>query len=516
MKSLLTQIGKFFAIVLYWGVTFGMGYLFYDDYLTEHKWTSLCYVAAFISAGIAAHGFLLKWIYQIEIEHFALRHKNSYPKIENAVSAISIVFAGLFIISFVAGLFGPFILTCGIGILVIMHATWEYWVAVFALLAISLLLRIPRNSVLLNTLAKISYRLSLFSFIAVIIYNEVLIFKVLSGNSPALEDNLIAGGIILLIAFAGVSYLLYKSSKKGIFSFASMRYVLFLRSFKDDNACRLTYSFLKKSINIPIKLIGNPSERDTWFNNEDSDEDLDTEMEKDMHWLPSRNWKFFLRFYIARAKAIVMFAGESDGLIWEVLENTKRLNKCVISFTSNKELKNFQTRLQELNNPKLKPLIYAITKFMRLNRFSDAFVIHKDKLYWGEVGVLTNQVLKNDFKEAIHVIDLSSNSASTKQSVWKSISNKVFRFFHILNFINTFESIQNVTIATTLKVLAGIVAVTFYLGTIAFAVALLLSPILVWTAPEFASQGTVEKIFETIFFVNIGVYLLKELLSKDK
>ena len=80
----------------------------------------------------------------------------------------------------------------------------------------------------------------------------------------------------------------------------------------------------------------------------------------------------------------------------------------------------------------------------------------------------------------------------------------------------SFESIQNVTIATTLKVLAGIVAATFYLGTIAFAVALLLSPILVWTAPEFASQGTVEKIFETIFFVNIGVYLLKELCSKDK
>ena len=169
-----------------------------------------------------------------------------------------------------------------------------------------------------------------------------------------------------------------------------------------------------------------------------------------------------------------------------------------------------------MNNPKLKPLIYAITKFMLLNRFSNAFVIHKDKLYWGDVGVLTNHVLKNDFKEAIHVIDLSSNSASTKQSVWKSISNKVFRFFHILNFINTFESIQNVTIATTLKVLAGIVAVTFYLGTIALAVALLLSPILVWTAPEFASQGTVEKIFETIFFVNIGVYLLKELFSKDK
>ena len=140
-----------------------------------------------------------------------------------------------------------------------------------------------------------------------------------------------------------------------------------------------------------------------------------------MHWLPSRHWKFFLRFYIARAKAIVMLAGSSDGLIWEVLENTKCLKKCVIHYTSVKELENFKTKLQELNHVALQPMIYAITRILSQNCNANAFVIQNDKAYLGNVAQLTKLVIKGDDKACYGIIDLCSISAAPKPSWWTAI-----------------------------------------------------------------------------------------------
>ena len=506
-KVALVQIGKCLAVILYWGIAIGMSYLFYDEYLTEHRWTSLCFLVTFLSVGFGLHGLFLNWIYKVEIQAFAIRHQRLYPIIETVVIWGSGILIGISVLSLLAGVLGPFILLCGAGMIIVIRSTWVYWVIVLSILVCSVVLRIPRKYLLLKTLAKITYRISLLGFLALIVYCEILIFKALFRDDLVGEDTIIAGAVFLLFVFGVISYLVYRSCVKGILSFASMRYVLLLRAFKDDDICKTIYLSLKDATRIPIKLIGNPSENDTWFKVESTDGFA----EIDRHWLPSDNWKYFLRFYIARAKAIVMLAGSTEGLIWEALANVRHLNKCVICYTSTLELENFKTKLQTLQNPDIHPLIYVIDKILKLNSGYNAFVLQGNKVYVDNVDVLTSQLLKNNLGTVNHIIELDPDNVDSEQSLWRRILDRVYSSLHILNVINTFESVQNTFIRGMLSSIGAIVAIAFYLGSIAVGILLLAGPIFIWFAPEFDNYGVGMKIFGSIFFITFGRYILKSL-----
>lgn len=512
MKAFLVQISKCLAIILYWGLVAGISYLFYHEYLIEHKWTNICYMVAFLSLGLAAHGLFIQHIYKIEIDNFATEHRELYPKIEKIVSNASFIFMALFMLSFLVALIGPIVLLYGIGVFIVIRSTWVCWSLVSSVLMGSILLRIPRKSLFLGNLSKILYRISLWGYTVLIVYCEILIFTVLIEENPIIEDEMIAAAIFLLLVFAGVSYLLFKNSKKGIFSFASMRYVLLLRAFEDDNICKTIYLRLKDTIRIPVRLVGNPSEGDTWFNIEYTDEYTET----DRHWLPSGNWKYFLRFYIAKAKVVVMLAGSTDGIIWEALENSERLNKCVICYTSALQLQDFKNRLQTLQDSNHQPLICAISKILAKNPTFNAFVVQKDKVYVDNVEVLTEQVLKNDLKAASCIIDLDLGIANSDQSLWKRITYRVFRSLHILNYINTIEAVRNVFVRGVISTMAAIVAIGFYLAVIALGICLILYPIYIWTMPDYDSYSIGMKIFETSFSIGCGWYILESVFSKDK
>jgi hypothetical protein len=241
MKAVFNQIGKFFAVLLYWGIFIGISYLFFDEYRSDHQWQSLCYVVAFISAGFAANEMFLQWIYNVELNNFATKHQKHYAIIEKIVSSLSFVFLGLFILSFLLGWIGPLILYFCIGFLIILRSTYIWWSVVLSFLFSSLLLRIPRNSLQCRTLAKILYRVFLFSLIALIVYCEILAFNVLIEENAASEDMIIAASVFLMFLLGGIAYLLFNNLKKGLFSLASMRYVLFLRAFKHDHVCIKIY-----------------------------------------------------------------------------------------------------------------------------------------------------------------------------------------------------------------------------------------------------------------------------------
>lgn len=507
MNVALVQIGKCLTIILYWGITIALSYICYDEYLTEHRWTSLCELITFLSLGVGLHGVFLNWIYNAEIQTFATKHQKLYSIIKTIAIWGSGILIGISLLFLFASIFGPLILELSTGMIIVIRSTWIYWVVVLSILVCYWGLRIPRKSLVLKTFAKITYRIFLLGFIALIVYCEILIFKAVLRENVVGEDAIIAGGVFLLLIFGVISYLLYMSCIKGIISFASMRYVLLLRAFKDDDICKTIYLSLKNTTRIPIKLIGNPSEYDTWFKVESTDEF--TEIDK--HWLPSDNWKSFLRFYIARAKAIVLLAGATDGVVWEALENVKHLNKCVISFISTLELENFKTKLQTLQNPDIHPLIYVIDKVLTLNPDFNAFVLRGNKIYIDNVDVLTNQLLKNKLETVNYIIELDTNKVNSKNSLWMRILGKVYRSLHILNIINTFESVQNNFIRGVLGSIGAIVAIVFYLSAIAIGILLLVGPIFIWIAPEFDNDGIVIKIIGSIFFITFGRYILKSL-----
>jgi hypothetical protein len=323
------------------------------------------------------------------------------------------------------------------------------------------------------------------------------------------EENFVttsiaAGGIVLLV-LGGVSlYLFYKSVQKGVLTFAVNKYVLFLRAFKSDDD--ILYNKVAKSIDkMPLMKIGNPNKEES----EDTNE----------HWLPMSNWKFFLKFYIARAEAIVVAISLTEGVIWEVVQNMKHLNKCIIYFSSYSELAEFKEKLLLINEGNLDIIIHAIEKVIKIDTHENSFVIKNNTIYVGDVCSLTNAVLKNDFNGVTQVdIAKSLNIQNNTKHTYPlgSIKEFIFRKFHILNFVNSLENIHNSTLRGILKVVAIALGLIFWIASLLTALMVTLCPLLIWFIQDYKDYPIIVKILLSWFFRGWGISMLKELLSDFK
>ncbi len=503
MKTILTHFGKSVIMVLYWALVALFVWAFYDEYITEQSWASICMCIAVFSFGCAFHGVIINWLYNVELKRIEQCSKKIYNILVNVGSKVSWIFGGISVVFFLIGIFGAFIYYGILEVfLIISHTrTWVFVLLIIFTYMIYVILGFFEFAIF-KSLTKIIYRVFLISLMALVVYNEIELLRI-SADADVSYD--IAGGLFLLL-FGFLCYFLYNSMKKGILSFAKFRYVLFLRSFKNDDDVQAVYNKISKSISdVPIIKIGNPDKSES--------------KNIDEHWLPLNNWKFFLKFYISKAKAIVIIVSSTDGLIWEMVQNLKYLNKCIIFFASPNELAEFKNKLLLLGNVDCNIMIYSIELVMKKWKDENAFVISHNKIYMGEVCSLIDSVLKNDYKD---VNFIKANSiVSTKTNLKRNcsisdIGNFLFRHFHVLNLVNIFESIHNNTFRTIIISLATLFTVVMYICQFLFGILMLLSPLFIWCCGDFACEPNLVKVIMSLFCPAWGLAMIKDLFKELK
>jgi len=502
MKTIITHIAKCISILIYWAIVALFVWLFYDEYLIEGSWLSICLCIAFFSIGCTIKPFFISWIYKNELQNFQQKHTQFYEKLEKIIWVIVCIFGVIAIVFFLTGIgLIPMGISILYGLVKIIIYAWECWLGLLISFVACFVLKALKSPVI-RIARKLIYRLSLLLTVGLIAYIEVCYVWHSFAEENFVTTSIAAGGIVLLV-LGGVSlYLFYKSVQKGILTFAVNKYVLYLRAFKSDDD--ILYNKVAESIDkMPLMRIGNPNKEES----EDTNE----------HWLPMSNWKFFLKFYIARAKAIVIAISLTEGVIWEVVQNMKHLNKCIIYFSSHNELVEFKEKLILINNGNLDQIIQAIEKVIRIGTHATSFVVHNNTIYLGDICDLTNSVLKNDFN-GITQVDISENHTFQNKEYHSldSIKEFIFRRFHILNFVNTLENIHNSTLRGVLKGVAIALGLIFWIAGLLTALLTTFSPLLIWFDQDFKDYPIVVKILLSWLFFGLGISMLKELLSDFK
>lgn len=517
MKAILTHLGKIIIMCAYWAVVALFVWLFYDVYITEQTLISICMLIAFASAGLGLYGPIVYWLYKAELtpklDLFKLEHTKIYDFLEKVVIIISAAFGAISLISFLIGILGNFLYCVIYGIFLIICQTWESWALMILLFLLCIILGVFKSP-FIRTISKIAFRVSLLSSMALITYIFVKVNKELTDTTDALvEDSIIIGDVFLVVVFVLFCGLFYHSVSKGIFSFAKLKYVLFLRAFKDDDSVTPIYDKISRSIkDIPLVKIGDP----TLSENENSNE----------HWLPLRSWKFFLKFYIAKAKVVVAVASKTDGVVWEMEQIMKYLNRCVILFGSPGELADFKNTLKSLNKKRFEVLIYSIDAVLNNCRKENAFIIQYDGIYMGEDCLLINSILNNDFK-GVKIINtpeiITTRHKTSSNHKISNIGEFLYRHFHILNFVNIAETFHNQAFVTFFRGAVFIVASAFYILEFLMGIGLIIYPLCIWFGDNiewldmgYESYSVTEKMFMTWFSMGFGLAFLKDLFRKDK
>ena len=513
MKKTLIQLGKSIIVILYWALVAFFVWLFYDEYIIEQQWPSICMCIAFSSFGCATYVYFMNLLYKAEFKSFERKHPKGYEILAKIATIASGIFAAIFVISFIIGIVGDFFLICIYGLYLILSIFWKYWIVIIVLFTTCIFLTTFKQPII-KAITKLIYRVSLFSSITFVIYIEIILWKNHINTETLNGNSIIAGGTILMLLLGLLCFLLYSSLKRGILSFAKFRYVLFLRAFKDDDNIQYIYDDILQAINyIPVVKIGNPNNTEGENINE--------------HYLPLSNWKFFLKFYISKAKAIIIVASSTDGIIWEMMQNMKYLNKCIIVFTSLDELRGFKNML--LKNGCHNTIIYSIEKVIKNyhKESGNGFVIKNDKICIGKASSLINYVLKNDF-ENVRVINeansIDTNTRSKQKNPISMISFFLFRHFHILNFVNTIESIHNDSLRGIIKVIFAIIGVTFFIFQFLMGVGLMLYPLVIWFGDNadwleginHKNISITEKVLMSCFSIAFGLFITKELFKTFK
>lgn len=512
MKTILNLFGKSIIVILYWSLVTLFVWLFYDEYITEHTWSSICMSIASLSFGCALHGMFISWLYKAELKGFELQYKKMYNVIVDVVSIVSFIFLGIFVVSALMGILGNFVYTFISGVIIIICRNWVFCFLIMLLFLICIILKIFKLPII-RAISKLIYRIALLSSITLIIYIEIDVWRTTSGVVDTFIENcLIAGGVTYLFLGAFLLYLFYDSVKMGILSLARLRYVLFLRSFKDDNYAQSLYNEISKSVNyIPLIKIGNPEKSESENINE--------------HYLPLSNWKFFLKYYISKAKAIITVVSSTNGLIWEMTQNMKYLNKSIIIFTSTNELTEFKNKLLLNNNGELDVLTHSIDEVIKNRHYGNAFILRENKIYIGSACVLIDSLLKDNFNDIkqIELTNITSSKTATKHNyIIGKVKDSLFRHFHILGFVNYIESIHNNTLKTVIKCLVFLIGATFYIIWFLMGVGMSLFPLIIWFGHNidwlgisYEDYSTLEKVLMSWFSLSIGIGFIKELFRRD-
>ena len=83
MKTILTHFGKSVIMVLYWALVALFVWAFYDEYITEQSWASICMCIAVFSFGCAFHGVIINWLYNVELKRIEQCSKKIYNILVN-------------------------------------------------------------------------------------------------------------------------------------------------------------------------------------------------------------------------------------------------------------------------------------------------------------------------------------------------------------------------------------------------------------------------------------------------
>ena len=504
MRTMIIHLAKGISILFYWAVVALFVWLFYDEYLIEGSWLSICLCIAFFSIGCTIKPFFISWIYKNELQNFQQKHTQFYEKLEKIIWVIVCIFGVIAIVFFLTGIgLIPMGISILYGLVKIIIYAWECWLGLLISFVACFVLKALKSPVI-RIARKLIYRLSLLLTVGLIAYIEVCYVWHSFAEENFVTTSIAAGGIVLLV-LGGVSlYLFYKSVQKGILTFAVNKYVLYLRAFKSDDD--ILYNKVAESIDkMPLMRIGNPNKEES----EDTNE----------HWLPMSNWKFFLKFYIARAKAIVIAISLTEGVIWEVVQNMKHLNKCIIYFSSHNELVEFKEKLILINNGNLDLIIHAIEKVTKIENHENSFVINNNTILLGDVCGLTNAVLKNDFRDIkqINITKILNAQNNSKHiNSLGSIKEFIFRKFHILNFVNSLENIHNSTLRGLLKGVGIILAVMFFVAYFLVALLTTFCPLVAWFDQEFKDMPIIIKVLLSYFFFGLGLRMLRDIFNTFK
>ena len=501
MRTIIIHLAKGISILFYWAVVALFVWLFYDDYITEGNGLSIFICFAFFSIGCTIKPFFISWIYKKELQNFRQKHTQLYEKLEKIIWVIVCILGVIAIVFFLIGIgLIPMLISILYGLVKIIIYAWEWWLGLLISFIACFVLKALKSPIV-RIARKLIYRLSLLVTVGLIAYIEVCYVWQSFAEENLVAESIGYGGIVLLV-LGGVSlYLFYKSVQKGILTFAVNKYVLYLRAFKSDDD--ILYNKVAKSIDkMPLMRIGNPNKEES----EDTNE----------HWLPMSNWKFFLKFYIARAKAIVIAISLTEGVIWEVVQNMKHLNKCIIYFSSYNELAEFKEKLMLINNGNLDLIIQAIENVTKIEGYENSIVINNNTIFLGDVCSLTNAVLKNDFRDIkqiniAKILNVQNNSKHINSL--GSIKEFIFRKFHILNFVNSLENIHNSTLRGLLKGVGIILAVMFFVAYFLVALLTTFCPLVAWFDQEFKDMPIIIKILLSYFFFSWGVLMLRDIFS---
>lgn len=504
MKTTFTFLGKAVVLILYWALATLWTLVVYQDYVIEKDLSSLCLSIGLFSLACALHEMFIAWLYKPELKRIEQKHPKTYNILSDVSVIISCIFWGIFIINAFCVIILPLIGGYALSIISVILHYWEFGLLI-TLLFIAGIIRKKFKSPIIKVGLKIIYRISLLFSIALIIYIIVDIWF----NCEDISFEY--GSVLLVLSSVYLFYLLYNDIKKGILTFAKFRYVLFLRAFKDDESISNLYKIPMYFNDIPLMKIGDPHKSESENINE--------------HWLPLSNWKFFLKFYIYRARAIITIVSSTDGLTWEIEQNIKYLNKCVICFTSPNDLIEFKEYLLSINDSKLEVLINSIDEVIKNKQYGNAFVVQGNKIYIGEVWLLVKSVINKDFTgiKLISTTNIISNIKSSKHNyVIKPISNFIFCKFHILNVVNSFEFINNLFFRYLIIFIVFIIAFTLWISIFIFAVMMTLFPLIIWFGHNidwlgisYEDSSIFVKILISLFFFCWGIGLIRFLLSRE-
>lgn len=130
------------------------------------------------------------------------------------------------------------------------------------------------------------------------------------------DDGIILDSLITsIIAYIPLVFLIFIDNRK-LYAFVPFRkYILYLRSFTEISQINLEPDLSEK---LPIVEVAEPTSHNSRIIFQGYD-----------FYLPTKNWKPQLRYYISRAKFVICSIGITEGVQWEMFENNPNLSKYI-------------------------------------------------------------------------------------------------------------------------------------------------------------------------------------------
>lgn len=153
--------------------------------------------------------------------------------------------------------------------------------------------------------------------IIIILSNILMLINADDLFSPKNREGIIDLIIMSLVVFSLALPIVFMDKRKlyGLLPFR--KYILYLRSFCDGNELDFG-KIISGKYKYKLVEIADPTAGNKKINFDGYD-----------FYLPTKNWKPQLRYYISRAKFVICSIGITDGVQWEMFENDSHISKYV-------------------------------------------------------------------------------------------------------------------------------------------------------------------------------------------